>query len=552
MLLELSIENYALVRSLRIEFAAGLSAITGESGAGKSLLLGALGQVLGHRADIARISPEKTSSRMSALFDLSQAPVAREFLAQHGLDNADAPDECHLHRRIDMGGRSRAFVNDVSVTLATLRSLASLLVDIHAQDQHHALQNRQVQQQIFDEFAASPDELRQCASLWHAWQRGKTEVETLAANLALGRDHAELLRYQVEELEAVNLCEGEYQQISEQHERLSSVDRLREQAGQAIDLLEAEDFGISARLGQLGALLTRMQDAHRCIESAREAAHLSSSELSRATAELTRYLDHLQADPETLRQLDERLSTIVELSRKHRVAPEALFAHGLELRSQLSQLDQEDGALERLQAQVTEHKAAFEAAADALSGQRKRALPEFESRMHAYMQRLGLADANLCVNLAEHLHEHGFERATFDYAASQSLKPTALAKIASGGERSRLALAIALLAAEHSRLPSLILDEADVGIGGSLTDEVGTLLSQLACSAQVLMITHAPQVAAHANAHYRVVKSEGDAVSIVLLGESERLEEISRMLGGAHLAESTREYARELLASRQT
>ena len=210
MLLELSIENYALVRSLRIEFGAGLSAITGESGAGKSLLLGALGQVLGGRADTARISPEKTSSHISARFDLSDVPAGTHYLAEHGLDNADASHECLLHRRIDISGRSRAYVNNVSVTLSTLRELAALLVDIHAQDQHHALRSREVQQQIFDEYAASVSQLRECASRWQAWQRAKTEAEALATKSGLGRDRTALLKYQVEELDALNLDEGEY------------------------------------------------------------------------------------------------------------------------------------------------------------------------------------------------------------------------------------------------------------------------------------------------------------------------------------------------------
>ena len=552
MLLELSIENYALVRSLKIEFAPGLSAITGESGAGKSLLLGALGQVLGDRADTARISPEKTSSHISALFDISEVPAATDFLAAQGLEHTDAPNECLLHRRIDVSGRSRAFVNSVSVTLSTLRALASLLVDIHAQDQHHALRSPQVQQQIFDGFAVGADELRQTARLWHAWQHAKTQAEALAANLSQNSDRAALLRYQVEELDALNLQEGEYEAISEQHTRLAGIEALRSQAAQAIDLLEAEEFGISARLAHLSALLERMQDKHDHLESAREAALLSMSELGRATSDLTRYLDHLQADPEALQRLDERLATIIDLARKHRVSPETLFARGLELRSQLDGMTDGDRTLEELQAQIKAHEGAFDAAAKILSDKRKKALGEFESRLHAYMQRLGLGEARIVTRLAEQTHEFGFERAAFEYAASKSLKPTALEKVASGGERSRLALGIALLAAEHMRLPSLILDEADVGIGGNLTDEVGTLLAQLAKSAQILMITHAPQIAAVASAHYRVTKSTDDAVSIVPLDQDARLEEISRMLGGAHLADSTREYARELLASRQT
>ena len=551
MLLELSIENYALVRSLRIEFEPGFSAITGESGAGKSLLLGALGQVLGDRADIARISPEKTSSHISARFSLSDVPDGIEFLSEHGLENSDAPHECLLHRRIDINGRSRAYVNNVSVTLAVLRNLASRLVDIHAQDQHHALREARVQQQIFDEFAATPEALQRIASLWRTWQDAKAEADVLAASLAQAHDRASLLKYQVEELNALNLAEGEYEEINEQHQRLAGIEALTSETGRAIDLLAADDVGVSARLGELAALLSQMRDSHASLESAREAVLLAGDELGRAASELSRYADTLQADPAGMKALDERLSSIVDLARKHRMPPQALFEHSLELQSQLTSLDAKDDALAQAQAASEQRRADFDAAAKALSTQRTSALDAFRSRMHGYMQRLGLGDARIVVNLAAHEHEYGYERASFDYAASKSLKPTSLEKVASGGERSRLALAVALLAAEHSQLPSLVLDEADVGIGGQLTDDLGALLTRLGGSAQILMITHAPQIAALSQAHYRVIKSDDDAVSIVRLDEDERLEEISRMLGGAHLGESTLEYARTLLAGGQ-
>jgi len=552
LLLELSIENYALVRSLKIEFEPGFSTITGESGAGKSLLLGALGQVLGDRADIARISPEKTASHISARFDLSDVPSGIDFLTEHGAENVDAPTECLLHRRIEVSGRSRAYINNVSVTLATLRALASMLVDIHAQDQHHALRNSKVQQQFFDEFAASPEALREAAALWKAWQHAKAKTEALEASLANERERVELLKYQVEELDALNLTEGEYEEVSERHQRLSGMDALRTQAGQAIDLLAADDMGICAQLGQLSALLSQMRDGHTNLESAREAVLLADSELGRAMSDLSRYADNLQADPETLQFLDERLSSMIDLARKHRLSPDDLYAYSARLRSQLADLNAEDSALESLQAQVEQHRAAFETAAKYLSEARTSAFSQFQAKMHGYMKRLGLGDARILVTLTEHLHEYGHERASFDYAASKSLKPTALDTVASGGERSRLALALALLAAEHSRLPSLVLDEADVGIGGQLTDDLGALLTRLGRSTQILMITHAPQLAALGGAHYRVIKSEDDAVSIVRLDASERVEEISRMLGGAHLGESTREYAQKLLASGQT
>ena len=552
MLLELSIENYALVRSLRMEFRAGLSAITGESGAGKSLLLGALGQVLGDRADIARISPERTSSQINALFDLCNAPSALQFLKTHGLENPDAPNECLLHRRIDISGRSRAYVNNLSVTLGNLRPLASQLVDIHAQDQHHALRTRRVQQQIFDEFAATPEEISEVVARWRGWQAAKAEADSLRRSIESHRNRVDLLTYQVEELDQLSLQEGEYTEIVERHNRLSGIDALRTQAGQAIDLLDHEEFGITSKLSQLSGLLEQMKDGHRSLQTVRDATALAMSELSDAVSGLRHYAETLHADPQELELLDQRLSTIVELSRKHRINPEDLQAHHITLRAELDGVEREDARLSEVEKQVCQAEQRYRQAAELLSKKRRAAQHRFEAALSDYMARLGLEGARIEVVLSEHMHELGFETLAFHYAASQSLQAVPIEKVASGGERSRLALAVALLAAQHTRLPTLVLDEADVGIGGRLSDEVGKLLSELSRSAQILMITHAPQMAARADAHFLVVKSKDDSVGITPLDDAERLDEIARMLGGEHLSESTRDYAGKLLASGRT
>ncbi len=549
MLLELSIENYALVRRLRIEFAPGLSAITGESGAGKSLLLGALGQVLGDRADTARISPDKTSSHISARFDLSCAPWASDFLAEHDLQSPDAPDECLLHRRIDANGRSRAYINDVSVTLATLRALASHLVDIHAQEQHHALRTQPFQRQVFDAYAARQDELAEVQTCWATWQAAQARANELRERIEARKERADLLRYQVAELEQLDLKDGEYEEVVAQHTRLSGVDELRRLAGQAIDLLEREEVGIGSRLSILNALLERMQDEQASLASAREAGLLAATELAQTSSDLMRYLDGLQADPEALRGLDERLSSIIELARKHRVAPDALCAHGQDLKAQLHAMADEDGTFSRLEEDIKQAQSSFMQAANALSERRQAAKAPFEGELQGYLGRLGLGEARIEVCLTPQLHEWGLEKVSFDYAASVTLAATPVDKVASGGERSRLALAVELLVARRARLPTLILDEADVGIGGHLSDEVGKLLTGLSSNAQILLITHAPQIAARADAHFRVVKIGDEGVSIDRLDYQQRLEEITRMLGGAHLEESTRSYARKLLES---
>ena len=356
---------------------------------------------------------------------------------------------------------------------ATLRALSAHLVDIHAQDQHHALRTQQVQQQIFDEYAASHAQVEQLSDCWRRWQSTKTLAREMRERVESQRSRIELLSYQVEELERLDLQEGEYEHIALKHARLSSVDALRTQAGQAIDLLEQEDFGLATQLSQLNGLLERMKDEHQSLHSAREGSALASSELAVVTTELTRYIDSLQADPHELEQLDQRLSSIIELARKHRRQPESLLVHCRELRAQLDGMEERDSELAALDAEVTERENAFTQAAKALSEKRREALPRFESALRDYLRQLGLEDARIQVALAAHTHEGGFEKVSLNYAPSESLQAIPLEKVASGGERSRLALAVELLAAEHSQLPSLILDEADVGIGGRLSGRGG-------------------------------------------------------------------------------
>lgn len=549
MLLELSIENYALVRSLRIEFEDGLSAITGESGAGKSLLLGALGQVLGDRADTARISPDKTASQITALFDLSNTPSAVALLEEQGLENPDAPHECLLHRRIDVNGRSRAHVNNSSVTLTLLRTLAAQLVDIHAQDQHHALRMPGVQQQLFDAFAASAEELQRTKDAWQGWRSLLDEADALRSRVETHKERMALLAYQVEELDRLGLEADEYHEVAGRHNRLSKIGDLRRRAGQAIDLLEQDDFGISSKLGELSNLLGHMDDSHEALASARDASALTLSELGDAANALHRYLDDLQDDPQEMKRLDDRLAAIIDLSRKHRVDPESLHAHHQRLSESLQSAVKEDAALGEVEQRIAAAEKDFRQAAGVLSEHRRAAKSAFEAALREHMVPLGLGEARIQVVIEEHLHERGLERVAFHFRAAESLPPLALEKVASGGERSRVALAVELLAAEHSQLPSLVLDEADVGISGRLSDEVGKLLSQLSRATQILMITHAPQVAARADVHYRVLKSADDSVQITKLNDESRLQEIARMLGGEHLKDSTRDYARKLLAS---
>jgi len=542
----LTVRDFALVPALDISFAQGLTVITGESGAGKSILLGALGLVLGDRAASDAVRPGAERADITAEFDLSDHPAALQQLEQQDLTDPDQPGRCLVRRVIGADGRSRAYVNGTPTTLQTLRGLCEGLVDIHGQDENTRLGRRDVQLELLDDYGVDTALRRSCRDAYRAWKRAEQEAAQLAQTLDARKDRADLLTYQLEELDQLALAPGEYEAIESEHRRLSQAQTLRETAARVTEAL-AEDPAV----GRAVRMLDGLDDDHPRLEAARETLKSAEQLIADALRDLRAYDDSLELDPEHLDDLDARLTAIHDLARKHRVAPTALGEHVAALRSELDALSTDRSALEALTEAADGHRAAYRKHAAKLGKARRAAAGEFAEAVSQCMNTMGIRGGALTLVFTDAESESGLETVEFHVTTNPKYPAGPLTRIASGGERARISLAIQVVAAARSALPCLVLDEADVGVGGTTADVVGRLLRALAAHTQVICVTHAPQVAALGHHHLRVRKDEQQDTRIEQLGEDRRVEELARMLAGADVTEKSRDYARTLLHEAQ-
>lgn len=558
MLRHLSVQNYALVQTLDIEFSAGLSVITGESGAGKSILLGALGLVLGERADSKSVRPGASKTEVSAEFNISHNTQARAFLDAAELTDTDEPGRCLLRRVISAEGRSRAFINGATVTLKDLRNLCTSLINIHAQDEHMALLQKDVQLNLLDAYGVDAVLLAEVHNSYANWQDTKSRRAQLQQRLEASKDRQALISYQVEELDALALEPGEYEDIDVHHRRLARADDLQASLSSLLGLLDTGDetsdaaTSILDQVRKLCAGLAAVEevgkdrDAH--LNTARELVQNALDFLEEANTELGRYLDGLTPDPEKLNELEERIATINALSRKHRVRPELLADLHVALQGELASASIDESEFEALAQEEVALENTFLQVARTLQGVRKKAAGTFSETVSTHMQHLGIKGGLLDIRFSEQLSARGLDAVEYMVVTNPKYPAAPLSRVASGGERTRISLAIQVVAAEQTLLPTLVLDEADVGVGGKTSDILGRLLRKLAGNTQVLCVTHAPQVAALGHQHLVVAKTESQDSSIATLDKTERVEELARMLGGKDITTKTRQYAEELIS----
>lgn len=538
----LTIRDFALVARLEIAFDQGLTVITGESGAGKSILLGALGLVLGDRAAADAVRPGAERADVTAEFDLSGCPDSVDLLAAQDLTDTDQPTRCLVRRIVGADGRSRAFVNGTPATLQTLRELCAGLIDIHGQHEHARLLAREVQLSLLDDYGVTPSLLAECRTAYRQWQRADVSARELAAQIAARADRAALLEYQLGELEALGLADGDYERIDASHRRLGQARALREATGAVIDLL-TEHAPVGAALRRLDTL----DDNHSRLEAARETLRAAADLVEDAVHDLRAYDDTLDVDPEVFADLDRQLVAMLDLARKHRVHASELVRHAEGLRAELATQGSDRSELDHLRATASAERARFATLAERIRGERRAAASSFESAVGACMNTLGIRGGALHVQFSEAENESGIDTIEFFVTTNPKYPPGSLGRIASGGERARISLAIQVAAAARSALPCLVLDEADVGVGGTTADVVGRLLRALAEHTQVLCVTHAPQVAALGHHHLKVQKDAAQDTQIEPLPGDARIEELARMLAGADVNERARDYARTLL-----
>ena len=544
MLRALNIRNFALVAELDIEFAAGLTVITGESGAGKSILLDALGLVLGARAKRSQLRPGTDGCDVSAEFDIAEQPACQATLAELALSAAEDDTAC-LVRRTAGEGRSRAFVNGVPSTLAVLQNVTEPLVDIHGQHEHRQLLLRDVQRRLLDEFGVPPELVEETARHYGEHAALAERLAERQQAVASANERERLLRYQIEELEGLGDTIGQVEELIARHRRLAKAQDLLA----AITSATAElDDDLLPQAARLATTLEGVDDEHASLRAAAELAATAQTHLDEALAELRRYRDAFPEDEGELATLDETLGALHDMARKHRVPVQQLAAHLAELTAELATLAANATEMDDLAAAAAAARESYLAAGKALSEARRDAAPAFAAEVTSTLAELGLAGAAMTVQFAAAESAAGLETVEFFATTNPRYPAASLRDIASGGELARFSLAIQVVAAERSRLPCLILDEADIGVGGTTADVLGRMLRRLSTRTQVIAITHAPQLAALGDSHFRVSKTDDQNTVIAPLDEDERVAELARMLGGREITEDTRRYARTLLA----
>lgn len=551
MLRTLAIRDFVIVDAIELDLSHGFTVFTGETGAGKSILIDALTLALGGRADASVVREGAARADITAEFGGEFAPALSEWLAENAFD---ADGGVLLRRVIDNGGRSKAFINGVAATIAQLRELGEMLVDIHGQHAHQSLLKSDAQRQLLDAHAGLQGDADAVASAYRQWRalaKQREAFERDAKNVLLERER---LEWQVGELEKLAVKPGEWADISNEHSRLSHAASLIEGAQQALNQLSEDES--SPMLSQLAAIeqkLGKLVDIDDKLKPVLDALEPARIQLQEAVYALNDYLGRIELDPERLRSVEARLEAIHSTARKFNVSPDDLPQEFEQLAERLRQLaDATD--LDALRAQEQKLADAYRALAARLSKARAKAAKSLSAAVTAAMQELSMAGGRfeIALNPCEPA-AHGMEQIEFLVAGHAGTTPRSLAKVASGGELARISLAISVIASSATATPTLIFDEVDSGIGGGVAEVVGRLLKKLGQDRQVLCVTHLPQVASQASRHFQVSKgsvADGRTVSrIAPLAAAERVEEIARMLGGLEITATTRKHARELLAS---
>ena len=554
MLSRITIRNLVIVRSLDLDLRRGMTALTGETGAGKSILIDALGLALGEKADSGMIRAGADQAEISVGFDLEDDSPALDWLAQHDLA---ADGECLLRRVLVRNGRNRAYINGIPTPQALLRELGDRLVDIHGQHAHQSLLHAAAQRQLLDAYAGLRAEVRELAQLYQSW---RSTLDQLASLRQAGDDRAsrlDYLSYQIRELEDVAIGCDDLADLEAEQARLAHAERLLGDSATVLAALDDDEPSIRSSLDHAGGVLTTLAELDPSLVEARDLLETAGIQIEEAVGVLRRYQDRVELDPERLQQVDAQLGGLHDAARKHRVDPDQLMDLLQRLRDEAQALANADHDLIRLQHAVDETEKAYLNAAARLSTARRKAAEALSGTVTASMQTLGMRGGRLrvaCEADNQRPGPSGIDRVTFLVAANPGQPEAPLSDVASGGELSRISLAIQVATANCGSVPTLIFDEVDVGIGGAVAEIVGQLLRRLARDRQVLCVTHLPQVASQAHHQLRVHKmTDGKTTEtgIDCLDEDARVDEVARMLGGVDITEQTRRHAQEMIERAQ-
>ena len=553
MLTHLHIENFTLVDHLALDIHQGMTVITGETGAGKSILLGALGMAVGDRThpDKVRIGTEKAD--ISATFDISRLSSVAQWLKEQELLQDDVPHECLLRRLITKEGKSKAFINGHPVTLSQLRALGDQLIDIHSQHEHQSLLNKETHVRLIDDFAQHQPLADEVRHAFHEWQARTKLLQERRNNQEEVSARFQLLDYQVSELQQLALGEDELGELESEQRKLTQIESILHGSQQVYALCSDDEQGLRTHITRALQLLRQIPEKDKSLLNAEGLLESAAISIDEATHEIDFFLDTHHPDPERLIAVEDRLSAIYEIARKHRVRPEELPQTQAQLEQELAQLTHNGSSIEELEQSVQLAHRHYQKLAERLSLGRKKAARILEKAVNDQLIQLAMENAVFSIALhplTNKCTSSGLEEVEFLISTNLGQLPKPLAKIASGGELSRISLAIQVATAQTSTTPTLVFDEVDVGIGGATGEVVGKLLRELGTRGQVLCVTHLAQVASLGHHHLQVVKSSTQSTTaskLQCLSEEERVTEIARMMGGITLTEQTLAHAREML-----
>ena len=551
MLQSLSIRDFVIVDKLDLEFAQGFTVLTGETGAGKSILIDALSLTLGARGEGGVIRAGCEKAERSAYFSIQNLPSVKAWLAKHEITEEGA--ELLLRRVMYSDGRTRGFINGQAVTVAQLKEVGELLVDIYSQHAHHSLLKSNYQRQVLDDFAGLATLSKQIAQHYRDWQEMRQQRALVEQNAAAYAEEIALLRDDVRELKLIAMSEADWEQLQQEHARISNSAGLIANGEACRQILAEGEFAVLDQLAEAQHKLQAMQAFDTSLNETVETVNSAVIQLEEASRAINRFVQRAELEPERLTALEQQIQALHDIARKYRTKPESLLALLESKQARMHELESvvQDANLAKQEAAL---QAAYMQLAQQISAGRASAAQLLSTKISQEMQTLALSGGQFVVALqAQTPSATGLEEVEFLVAGHAGVEPRPLSKVASGGELSRISLAIRVTTAQQDDVPTMIFDEVDVGIGGGVAEVVGRLLGQLGKARQVLVITHLPQVAACGQQHLRVSKTQlgGQTLShIAPIRQADRVEEIARMLGGLDITETTRQHAAEMLNAR--
>ncbi|MDW3095116.1 MAG: DNA repair protein RecN [Gammaproteobacteria bacterium] len=552
MLKSLHIQNFAIIEKLELDFFSGMSALTGETGAGKSIIIDAIGLVLGDRADNNLIRAGKEAAEIILVIEIEAKSNSAHWLKENDFE---FESECILRRVVRKDGKSKAYINGIPVPLKTLKELGECVINIYGQHAHQSLMNVTTQRELIDQFAGQKQNLSKLALLFTDWRKKNQRYEQISKNSSDIQATVELLRYQVEELDQLGLEVNEVSSLETKHKRLANAEELKKSTLQASHQLKNDESSdVYTMLNQICTQVSALLDNDKDLQATSQSLEEAFTIISECADDLRNYADGIEIDPEDLFQTEERLANIDQISRKHKVSPDDLIALHEKISQELTSLTQPEYDLDTLLTMLEKTESDYKALAKIISGKRKSVAKKLSTDITKALAKLGMEKARVEIAVSHDGNanptSYGLDSIVFNVQTNPGQKMLPLSQVASGGELSRISLAIQMIAVDKLDVPVLIFDEVDSGVGGAVAEVVGRELRTIGEKRQVMCITHLAQVAANAHHHYRVNKQseQSDTASAIeYLSQADRITEIARMIGGVTLTENTFLHAQEML-----